>query len=210
MADATQFINEEVPPQQRALLPKSHQQAYDAVDEWIQENKWLRIPTVQPGHLRAWAVDFALIQLIEFGAWPVRKYEWADFTRPTGKYLKIFTANAVLTVSQLADLTAQPRTAVFRQNASFNNQTFLFPEFAPEISDELPHLILTHGHQQLNFITIAMPHPEDKNAWLASTPNLLNELREVSSELAPPEAVDVQPMLTIKSELTKRLKANDA
>ena len=208
MADATQFINEEVPPQYRAFLPKTHQQAYDAVDQWLQENKWLSVPTVQPGHLRAWAVDFALVQLIEAGGWPVQKYEWASFTRPTGKYLKIFTKNAVLTISQLADPDAQPRSAVFRQNAAFNNQPFLFPEFAPEISEDLPHLIITHGYQQLNFIRIGMPHPEDKTAWLGSTPNILDELREVSSELAPPEAVDIEPVLTIKSELKKRAEGN--
>lgn len=209
MADASKFIDAEITPATRAMFPKACRQAYDAVDQWVQENKWLTIPTVQKGHLRAWAVDFALTQLMESGVWPVRRYEWADFTRPTGKYLKIFTTNAILTVSQLADASSQPRRAVFRQNAAFNNQPFLFAEFAPEMPEDIPHLILSHGYQELAFIQVGMPHPEDKNSWLASTPNILSEIHDASSDLAPPEAIGVEPVLKIKQQLAKRLAAND-
>jgi hypothetical protein len=209
MADAKQFIYNEIAPKTRTLFPRICRQAYNAVDLWVQENEWLQIPTVQKGHLRAWALDYALIQAINSGSWPTRKYEWCDFTRPTGKYLKIFTPNGVLTVSQLPDPKSQPRHAVFRENAAFRNQPFLFPEFAPDVTEDLPHLILTHGYQDLTFIQIGMPHPDDNGGWLATTPNLLDEIHETASDLAPAEAVGIEPVLKIKEQLAKRIAAND-
>jgi hypothetical protein len=192
------------------LLPRILQRAYQAADLLVTENKILRCPSAQIGHIRAWAADTALEDAIKSGEFPVEGYEWEWYVRPTGQFLQIYTKKALLTVNQLADISIRPRDAKFRENAGYQNQCFLFPELeVPKKSAGRPHLILAHGYQSLSFIHIGMPNPEDNGvAWLGITKNVLDEIHIVSSDTAPIEAQDIEPVVTIKEAIKEKIAKN--
>lgn len=205
------FINSEIPAVVRAQFPKICGRAYDAVEQLARDHAFLRTPRArwERGDLRSLAVESAFEQLIESGAWRVKSHTWESYARPTGVYLCIFTENAVVTISQLIDAREQPREAVFRENARFNNQTFLaLPGLPPEPSSDRPHLIIGHGYQKLNFIHIGMPHPEKPKAWLERTRNLLDEVHDASSDAVPPEAA-AEAVVTLKERVKRRMVTNE-
>ncbi|HEX4083782.1 MAG TPA: hypothetical protein VHY22_02635 [Chthoniobacteraceae bacterium] len=208
MTPSEQFIESEIPPSVRLHFPKVIQTAYGIVREIRREHRWLAGKSVVEGHMRAWAVDFGFSQLIESGKWTPRKVDWPKYPNETGAYLRIFTQNAVVTVSQLVNCWEPPRKALFRDNARFLNERYLFEYMEPERVNDMGHLIIGHGYQQLSFVQVAMPHPENRHAWLASSRNILNELHDASSDLAPVEEVAADTAMQIKSDLLKRLSEN--
>jgi hypothetical protein len=209
--NADDFINEELPASDRALFPKQFAAAYKAASDLIKSTPFLKCPPVQmaAGHITAWAVDFAISQLIESGQWKVEHYEWPHFKNRTGQYLRIQTKKSVLTINQLADTSEQPRKAVFRTNAAYDNQLFLMPPEVPSIAGK-PHILLIHGYKDLRFIHAAMPNPEKAPAWLGMTRNLLDEIRVVGADLVPSEGPEEAATLTIKEALKKRIKDHGA
>ena len=212
MKDADLFIDEEVPQVDRMLFPKTFKSAYDAVDELVADTPFLQCPTaaLARGHLKAWAVDFGVSQLIESGQWKVEGYDWGWFGGNTGRYLRVFTKSSVLTVSQLADKFHQPRDADFRSNGAFDPQTplFLLPGEKDFVSRKRPHLLLIHGYHKLEFIHVAMPNPDKSPVWFGITNNLLFEIHTVSSGLAPAEGPSEAPVPTIKEQLKKHIRDN--
>ena len=206
------FIQQEVPVDVRALFPQRFQSAYDAVDALTREYRFLQTPTAKytKGHLIALAVEHGLQALIDSGKWSVRDYSYVSYTKPTGKYLRIETQNSIVTISQLQQRRRQPRKATFRQNAKFNNAPFLnFIEFPGPLEEgTVPHLIIGHGYQTLTFVQVGIPHPEHKHEWLALTRNAFDELREVTSDLVPEEAPNVEATLELKEAVKKRIQDN--
>jgi len=208
--NADEFIDVEIPKEIRMLFPKHFQSAYDAVNDLVDETPFLKCPPaiMAKGHLVAWAIDFSISQLIESGQWRV-DYEWSKYARPTGKYLRIYPPKSILTVSQCQNILEQPRKAIFRANAAFDNQPrlSLFPK-EKDFSEngKRPALLLLHGYQKLEFIHIAVPNPARKPAWFGMTNNLLNELRDVSAELTPTEGPETVSAPTIKEHLKKQLR----
>ena len=205
--NADELIESEIPLQTRIILPKIFQRAYQAADQLVSENKILQCPSAQVGHLRTWASDYALAQAIESGELPVEDYSWEWYVKPTGQYLQIYTKKAVLTVNQLQDVSKRPRDAKFRENASYNNQPYLFPELEPpKKAVGKAHLIIAHGYHALAFIHIGMPSPDDAGfPWLGLTKNILDEIYVVSNDTAPVEAEDIKPVLTIKESIKKKI-----
>jgi hypothetical protein len=206
------FIEEEIPAIHRANFPKAICDAYKAVDALVAETPFLQCPPAKQadGHLVTWAVDFAVWQLIETGKWPVEHYDWAWFKKPTGRYLRIFTKRSIVTISQLADDSQQPRHAEFRANAAYDEQIplLLLPGEKELIISGRTHLLLAHGHQNLQFIYLAMPNPEKKPAWLGRSSNLINEIHDISANLSPaegPKEIDEQT-INIKEQLKKQLR----
>lgn len=208
MKTAMDLIEAEYPLTLRAVVPGICKRAYGVVDALAKENLLLQSPGVQLGHLRAWAVEFALQQAIDAGEFRVAGYEWVAYEKNTGHFLRVHTEGAVLTTSQLVDPMRRPRRASHRQNASFNNQQCL-PGFEPEQAAGNPHLILIHGYQNLNFIHFAMPNPDEADVpWLGMSRNLLSEMYLVTNELAPVEAQNVEAVLSIKDALKGKV-SND-
>src|SRR5438094_328036 len=118
MTEAEKFIEQEVPPLRRAVLPKALRAAYEAVDLTLGETAYLQIPGAKMAAQRTlllYAVEFALQGLVDKGDWPFT-YEYEFNRRPTGRHLAIITPNAILTASQLQDGDAQPRWAGYREN----------------------------------------------------------------------------------------------
>lgn len=204
------FIEQEVPLPDRALFPQAFGAAYRAVEELISDTPFLQCPPAQlaKGHLVAWAVDFAVCQLIESGRWKVEGFEWDWFTKPTGKYLKIFTKRAILTVNQLVDTSCQPRPADFRENDGYDPQAklALYPDEKDLTSIRRPHLLLIHGYHKLDFIHVAMPNPEKQPVWLGLSRNILDDLHDINSQVAPPEGPIVAPSISIKEQLKKTIR----
>jgi len=208
------FIEEEVSAIQRTVFPQALSSAYAAVDDLVRETPFLQCPPVKiaGGHLVAWAVDFAVSQLIESGQWQVEGYEWAWFNKPTGKYLRVFTKRAVLSVSQLPDTSKQPRHAEFRSNSKFDEQIplFLLPGEKELSTMDRQHLLLVHGYHKLEFIHFVMPNPEKKPAWLGASPNVLMEIHIAGPNLTPAEGPErsATPTIKIKEELKKQIHDN--
>jgi hypothetical protein len=205
------FIEDEIPALQRSAFPKALSAAYSAVDDLIGETRFLQCPPAKlaRGHLIAWAVDFAVSQLIESGQWQVEGYDWPWFNKPTGKYLRVFTKHATLSLSQLPDTSKQPRHAEFRANAMYDEQMplLLLPGEKELSTADRQRLLLVHGYHKLDFIHFVMPNPEKKPAWLGASPNVLEEIHIVNSDLTPVEGPDrvAAPTLKIKEELKKQI-----
>ena len=210
MSPGDEFIEQQVPLVHRALLPKPFSAAYAAVEDLVREVPFLQCPPAKlaRGHLTAWAVDFAVSQMIESGSWTVEGYDWPWFAKPTGKYLRIFTKDAILTINQLPDTVHRPRYADFRENDGYSEQISLFPEEKNLGDKRRPHLLLLHGYHSLDFINIAMPNKEKYPVWLGMSKNVLQEIHDISVDLVPAEGPKTVSPGTIKEELKKKIHDN--
>lgn len=206
------FLLDQVPNSQRALIPTALRSAYRQIDFLVKEEDLFKIPSAEDnrGRLIAWAVDFAIIRLIEAGQLKVDDYRWMHFSKPTGRYLEIRLPHSKLTISQIKYPERQPRDAVFRANARLNNEPFLdLPEFREEeIVHGLPHLLLIHGYQELNFVHLAVPHALHDRNYLYKTDNLLNMPHEIILDTPPVEHTDYDAAMTLKDEIEKWRRDN--
>lgn len=158
------------------------------------------------GRIISYAVDRGFSRLVESGALPF-DMSWESFGRPTGKFLALRPSHSVITISQIVEPHKQPRNVVFRQNARVSNQPFLdIPGLVSEkeIGGE-PHILLTHGHQDLNFSHLCIPDPVHSFGYRFRTENLLHQPHEISSVGPPPEDTDVDPdaLASLKEEVDK-------
>lgn len=192
------FIDSEFPIRYRSLIPAALKVAYNAVEEIYKDTPLLSIPSAKygKGDLIAYSVDFYLEGLLKSGQLPF-DYSWASYERETGKYLQIRLPTATLSISQVPRANAVPRDAMFRNNAAFNNQ-LLLPGFEEDNQVYgLPHLILTHGYQDLTFAHIGLAHPTQRS-WLSHTPNLMQMPHPVSSSLPAEEGIDIDVKVSLK------------
>lgn len=187
--EARDFIDEQVPLPLQNMLPKAISTAYDAVGKLVRANTFLDVESAifGRGHLLAWAVDYELFKLIRDGHWPF-DCEWRPFHRPTGKYLRIDTGDAFVTISQIPEMGEGPRLAKFRSNASLSNGPLLpYAEFEREAAqEERNHLVIGHGYQRLDFIIIGAPHPDRPKSWIDRTDNILKRDASGSAMELPP------------------------
>ena len=207
--EAGHFLDDQIPAAHRSLIPTTLRQAYAAADELAAESPILEVPSAvdQRGRLRSWSVDLAFERLIKTGRWPY-DCTWAYWSKPTGRYLRIRTEAATLSLSLVDNPKKPPRKVKFRQNNAFANKPSLFPEFDEErrISG-VPGFILVHGHKSLDFSHIGMSHPT-KRRWIYRTANLMNTPHEIASDLPPVEAEDEEAILTLKQEIEKWARDN--
>ena len=127
----------------RAHVPAALKAAYDCVSALAADAEFLRLPSVQLGHLRAWAAELAVKHLVDTGKWPF-DYEWQPYKNKTGNWLRLRLSNSMMSVHQLGDPSKMPRQADYRTNGFLNNQGVLgFPELVQEERlAGLPHLLL--------------------------------------------------------------------
>ena len=209
---AEQFLLNQVPLRHRILFPPVLKSAYAAVDAIVKAEPVLQIPSAEDnrGRIVSWAVDHGFKRLIESGAWPV-DYRWSYFAKPTGRYLQIRLSHSALSVSQVADPTIQPRDVIFRQNARLNNRE---PYFALKEFDDtrfvvgLPSFLFIHGHQELAFAHIGVPHPIHRRDYIYRTPNLLTLPHEIPSDLPPVEDTDTEEVMSLKEEIDRWRRDN--
>ena len=97
------------------------------------------------------------------------------------------SGRARITINQIAEPHAKPRSAKFRDNYGVPNTEYLWPEWNEEArrAAGLKHLVLLHGFQTLTFANVALPHPKARQLiW--RTENLMDLLHEVPEERAGP------------------------
>lgn len=206
---AERFVRDQVPAPYQSLFPTILRTAYAAADSLAREQPILQVASAVDnwGRLRQWAVDLAVERSIKTGQWPV-DYRWASFAQPTGRYLEVRLSHSTLSISQVADAAKQPRNVVFRRNSRLTNEPFLdLPEFDEERRVRgLPGLLLVHGHQELNFVHLAVLHALHHRDYIFRTPNLMERAHVVSSGppgAPPPEDTDFEAQMTLKAEIEK-------
>lgn len=206
---AGNFVRDQVPLRYQSLLATTLRTAYAAADALAQEQPILQVCSAvdNRGRLRQWAVDLALERSIKTGQWPV-DYRWAPFAQPTGRYIEVRLSHSTLSVSQVADAAKQPRNVVFRRNSRLTNEPFLdLPEFDDERQVRgMPGLLLVHGHQELNFAHVAVPHALHHRDYIYRTPNLMEMAHAIPSappDAPPPEDTDFEAQMTLKAEIEK-------
>lgn len=210
---AEQFLADQISPVARALVPPTLKSAYAAAGLLIREEPILQVASAEDnrGRLVAWAVDLAFEKLLQSKQWPF-DYQWRDFAQPTGRYLEIRLSHSALSISQVANPGRQPRNVVFRENGRLNNEPFFdLEEFREEGEVHgLPHFILIHGHQDLTFAHIGVPHSVYRRDWIYKTPNLLNLPHPVASDLPAAKSTDFEATMSLKEEIEKWRKDHGA
>jgi hypothetical protein len=203
---AEHFLLDQMPMRYRALIPPTLKTAYAAVNLLVSQEPILRVVSAgqNKGRLVSFATDLGLERLIKTGQWPV-DYRWRSYAKPTGRFLELRLSHSVLSVSQVKNPNKQPRNVVFRENARLNNEPFFDLE---EFKDErevrgLPHFLLIHGHQELAFAHLGVPHAKHGRNWLYRTANLMMMPHVVPSEAPPVEHTEFDAAMTLKEEIDK-------
>lgn len=210
---AESFLKDQVPPVARALIPATLKTAYDAVALMVREEPILNVASAEDnrGRLISFAVDYGFEQLMKSGRWPF-DYRWRPFAKPTGRYLEVRLGHSVLTISQVDAPGKQPRDVVFRENARLSNEPFFGMEEFDDTREVkgLPHVLIVHGHQELNFAHLGIPHSDHKRHWLHRSPNLLHLPHAVPETVPQTEETDFTATLILKEEIEKWRRDNDA
>lgn len=205
------FIRDQIPLKTQTLIPATLKTAYAATRTLVASEPMLSVASAQDnyGRLISFAVDFGFQKLIESGQWNC-DFRWQHFSKPTGRYLEIILPQSVVTISQVADPKRQPRDVSFRSNKRLNNQGCLdFYDFKKEQSiSGLPHILLVHGHQNLNFAHLGMPSENNSVGYIFRTENLMNLPHEIKSHEPPTENTDFEAVMTLKEEIDKWRKDN--
>jgi hypothetical protein len=137
---------------------------------------------------------------------------WEDYASPTGKHLVMRSPGAQITINQVEYPHQKPRLAVFRKLFDVPNTEYLFKEWNEERKKDASkkHLVLLHGHGQLRFANIAVPHPaENKLIWW--TDDLLKLPHEVAEETtkAKGEGPVASPEPELVEEVIKTVRDTD-
>jgi hypothetical protein len=209
---AEAFLRDQIPLPLRSFVPTTLKSAYEAAKLLIKDEQILKVPSAQDnwGRIIQWAVDLGFQRLLESGQWPF-DFRWRHFERPTGRYLEILPSHCVVTISQVADPSSQPRDVLFRANKRLSSQAWLRGLPQPEDekpSDGAPHILLVHGYQTLDFAHLGIPRGEQRSGYHYRTPNLMLMPHVVSSPEPPPEDTDIEAVITLKEQIDKWRKDN--
>ena len=202
--EPSHFLEDQISPAHRALIPTTLRQAYKAAEAEIRESSILNVRSAkdQRGRFRTWAVDLAFEQLIENGSWPF-DYTWAEYNQPTGHYLRIRLPQSIMTISLVDCPKCPPRPVRFRENNALGNADYLFAEMNEERRvTGLPSFVMVHGHQEPTFAHIGMPHPT-RQIWFYRTPNLMMAPHAVVSDVPPVEAEDEEAILELRERIDR-------
>ncbi len=213
-----QFLCDQIPLRIQSLLPQKLKLAYEAADAHINATPMLQIPSAagSRGRIVSHAVDFSVKGLIDSGEWHA-DYSWPKFARPTGNYLQIRLSHSTLSISQVQNPRDQPRNVIFRENSRIGNSQLSFgiPGLEGELEEDTvtgnPSFLLVHGHQNLEFAHIGIPHHHHERGYLYKTKNLMQMMHEVQpSDLPPPEPIrNVEELMSLKAEIEKWQRDNE-
>ena len=206
---AEHFVNDQFPRQLQSLIPTTLKTAYDQAAIIAKSDPVFQIESAQDNHGRlvSWTVDLSIKRLIESGKLPF-DYRWRPYARPTGRFLEIRLSHSVATISKVSDPKRQPRNVVFRQNKRLNNEPFFdLAEFDEDRAlHGIPHFIIIHGHQELNFAHIGVPHAIHQRDWIYRTPNLMQLPHALPEEVPPVEDTEFDATMELRDEIQKWLR----
>jgi hypothetical protein len=206
MDKAEALLMDQVPLTARSKIAPTLKAAYAAANLLIDNEPILKVVSAQDnkGRIIQWAVDLGFQKLLESGGWTY-DFRWRPFERPTGRYLEIRAPYLVMTISQVEHPTVQPRDVLFRANKRVANGGWL-PGLEPEEESAvagLPHALILHGYQSLNFAHLAMPESYDNKGYIYRSPNLMLLPHAVPAPETPMENTDIDAVLTLKEEIDK-------
>lgn len=209
-----ELFESEVPRKHQREVPNALVRAYDLTKALMEDTPFLNTDggLNARGHLIQCAVDYQLVRLIESGIWPF-DYEWTDYSRPTGKHLRVISKNSIFTVSRLQNENQFPRSANFRNNLRLNNDpaqlSFFYDETLKKenLSKDKFHFILGHGYHVPDFARFYIPHSE-KNTWNWRTENIMDEKRIVQSDAPAEEKTKKKIEPEIKEEFKEWIEKN--
>ena len=213
MLKADVFVRDQISPQLWPHFVTVLRTAYAAADDVIRDTPILQVKSAEDnkGRIIQWAVDFGLERAVEIGTLSC-DCRWRPFAKPTGRYLELRFEHSRLTISQVENPKKQPRNVVFRDNARLGNgQGGLFEDEKTDSAiNDLPHILLVHGHQTLNFAHLAVPSPSSQSSYLWRSSNLLNVPHEVPAEgpAAEDTDYDLNEMKLLKERIEKWRKDN--
>ncbi len=211
MEYAEAFLKDQISAPLRSLIPATLKTAYEAASLLIEQEPILSVKSAQ-GQSRS---HYPMGRRSRFSAsrperqWPF-DFRWTYFERPTGRYLEILPSHCVVTISQVDNPSKQPRDVRFRANKRLNSQGWLAgmsPDDQP--SAGIPHVLLIHGHQTLNFAHLAIPKEEQQSGYHFRSANLMLMPHSVVSSEPPPEDTDIEAVVTLKEEIDKWRKDNE-
>lgn len=207
MEQAEAFLFDQLPMARRSLIPTTLKTAYDAAALLVKDEPILNVASAvdNRGRVVQWSVDLAFERLVKSGAWPY-DFRWRPFERPTGRYLEILPSHCVLTISQVADPTKQPRDVRFRENKRLSGQAWLLGLPRPEDDEPvggIPHVLLLHGHQTLGFAHLAIPKGAHAAGYHYKSGNLLLMPHAVTAPEAPVEDTDIEAVIELKEEIDR-------
>lgn len=207
------FLENQFPKRYWPLIPTTLKTAYAAAKNLASAEPVLQVESAKDNHGRliAWATDLGFVRLIETGQLPY-EYRWNKFASPTGRYLEIRLSHSVVSISQVCEPTKQPRSARFRENGKLNNEPFFdLPDFEDEHEVKgLPHFLVIHGYQSLDFAHLAVPHPHNNRDYSFVTDNLMKLPHAVPATGPAEEDTDIDFDETglLKEEIEKWRKDN--
>lgn len=208
---AEAFLLDQIPIVQRAIIPTALKNAYAAATLIIDSEPIFNIPSAmqQHGRIIQIAVDFAFEKLVVSGQLG-RDRHWRYFVQPTGRYLEILFSHSALTISQVSDPAKQPRDVGFRRNKRLASQiTMAFMRDEPADTTGLPHILLLHGHQSLDFAHLAIPEPQHWLGFQHKSPNLMLMAHAVPEQEVPMEDTDIEAVMTLKDEIDRWRRDNE-
>lgn len=206
MDRAEAFLLDQVPMVARSKIAPTLKTAYAAAEALIASDPILQVQSAKnnKGRIIQYAVDRGFQRLVETGGWPY-DFRWRPFERPTGHYLEIRAPYLVMTISQVEHPAIQPRDVHFRANKRLNNRDWL-PGMEPEDEKEiagLPHALILHGYQSLDFAHLAMPEGSHGQGYVCRSPNLMLMPHEVPMTEPPMENTDIEAVMSLKQEIDK-------
>lgn len=207
---AEAFLLDQIPVAQRAIVPTTLKNAYAAARMVINNEPIFNIPSAVPqqGRIIQLAVDAAFEKLVVSGQFG-RDRRWRSFEKPTGKYLEVLFSHSALTISQVARPDKQPRDVGFRRNKRTASQiTMDFIGDDPADTTGLPHILLLHGHQSLDFAHLAIPEPLHWLGFQHKTANLMLMPHAVPEQEIPMEDTDIEAVMSLKEEIDRWLRDN--
>ncbi len=213
MNQSEAFLFDQIPLALRPAIPATLKNAYAAAAMLIDGEPILNVPSAvdNRGRILQWAVDLGFHRLVTSGQWPFDA-DWRYFERPTGRYLEIRPSHSVLTISQLSDPKKQPRDVRFRANKRLGATGWLHglpnPKDQETSSSGVPHILLIHGHQSLNFAHLGIPNENHRRGYLCRTANLMLMPHELEAPEPPPEETDYEAVITLKEEIDKWRRDN--
>ncbi|EJN04213.1 hypothetical protein [Phyllobacterium sp. YR531] len=197
---AQDLVDEEFPSIYRPLVPAALKRAYASADQAFEKLEFLSTPSgkFQRGDLVVLAAEFEFYKLIREGQLPFDPC-WEDYASPTGKHLVMKSPSAQITLNQVDYPHQKPRRAIFRDQFAVPNTRYLFAEWNREHDDnqDKKHILLLHGHGDLRFANLSVPHPsQNRLIWwtenLLKVPHTINAGSTANVGEGPTESPDAE------------------
>lgn len=157
-----------------AALVRAMRDAYANVDEVVASSRLL----AEGPHMEAvrgfnrWAAIERSVEIAwEEGLLP-GKIRWVEINGSHQFYLEYLWEDVSVSFSHVDQPLTLPRKSVYRDNRAFDNEQWLFTEFAPA-PEAAVNLLMTHGSKSLEFAHLALTRVIDgKLVALAWSENL--------------------------------------